>query len=254
MGMFAALQAAGSGMNVFKTWIDSTANNVANMNSISTTPGGEPFRTELVIAQANEDGSGPGAHVVEITHRVEDGSPEYEAGRKVGRHFAERGWAVITGGGPGVMEAANRGAREGGGLSIGFIIVLPLEQDENPYLDIEYTFHHFYARKVCFVRPSEGFVIFPGGFGTLDELYESLTLIQTGKIKHFPVVLFGTDYWGEMIEWIRGELLADGMISADDIELLHITDDAGEAVQLVLDCYERRCADDVPAPHKEDAQ
>jgi uncharacterized protein (TIGR00730 family) len=186
--------------------------------------------------------------------RVKEGSEPYEDARTVGRKFAEAGWAVVTGGGPGVMEAANRGAREGGGLSIGFNIVLPHEQHQNPYLDIEYTFAHFYARKVCFVRPSEGFVIFPGGFGTLDELYESLTLIQTGKIQHFPVVLYDSDYWGEMVDWIRGELLADGMISADDIELLHVTDDADEAVRLVLECYERRCADVPAEPRKADAQ
>ena len=186
--------------------------------------------------------------------RVHEGSAPYESARAVGKAFAEAGWSVVTGGGGGVMEGANRGAQEGGGQSIGFNIVLPHEQAPNPYLDIEYTFDHFYARKVCFVRPSEGFVIFPGGFGTLDELYESLTLIQTGKIKHFPVVLFDSDYWGEMLDWIKGELLADGMISADDLELLHVTDDVHEAVQLVLECYDRRCADDVPAPHKEDAQ
>ena len=186
--------------------------------------------------------------------RVAAGSKPYEEARAVGRRFAEAGWAVVTGGGGGVMAGANRGAKEGGGLSVGFNIVLPHEQSPNPYLDIEYTFDHFYARKVCFVRPSEGFVIFPGGFGTLDELYESLTLIQTGKIRHFPVVLFDSDYWGAMLDWIRGELLADGMISPDDIELLHVTDDVDETVRLVLECYERRCADDVPAPHKEDAQ
>ena len=152
------------------------------------------------------------------------------------------------------MEGANRGAQEGGGQSVGFNITLPHEQGSNPYLDIDYTFDHFYARKVCFVRPSEGFVIFPGGFGTLDELYESLTLIQTGKIRHFPVVLFDSDYWAEMLAWIRGELLADGMISPDDIELLHVTDDADEAVRLVLECYERRCAESPAAPQKEDAQ
>ena len=186
--------------------------------------------------------------------RVKEGSKPYEEARTVGRKFAEAGWAVVTGGGPGVMEAANRGAHEGGGLSVGFNIVLPHEQHQNPYLDIEYTFDHFYARKVCFVRPSEGFVIFPGGFGTLDELYESLTLIQTGKIQHFPVVLYDSDYWSEMVDWIRGELLADGMISPDDIELLHVTDDADEAVRLVLECYERRCADVPAEPHKADAQ
>jgi uncharacterized protein (TIGR00730 family) len=175
--------------------------------------------------------------------RVSEGSRPYEAARAVGRRFAEAGWAVITGGGPGVMEGGNRGAQEGGGLSVGFNIVLPHEQGGNPYCDISHTFEHFYARKVCFVRPSQGFVIFPGGFGTLDELYESLTLIQTGTILYFPVVLFDSDYWGEMVEWIRGELLADGMISASDIELLHLTDDPDSAVRHVLDCHERRRAE-----------
>jgi uncharacterized protein (TIGR00730 family) len=175
--------------------------------------------------------------------RVKEGSAPYEDARAVGKRFAERGWAVVTGGGGGVMEGANRGAQEGHGLSVGFNIVLPHEQAPNPYTDISYTFDHFYARKVCFVRPSEGFVIFPGGFGTLDELYESLTLMQTGTIKHFPVVLFGTEYWREMIDWIRGDLLANGMISADDLDLLHPTDDAEEAVDYVLAAYERRCED-----------
>jgi hypothetical protein len=186
--------------------------------------------------------------------RVAEGSEPYESARAVGRRFGEEGWAVVTGGGGGVMEGANRGVKEGGGLSVGFNIVLPHEQAPNPYLDIEHTFDHFYARKVCFVRPSEGFVIFPGGFGTLDELYESLTLIQTGKIKHFPVVLFDTAYWSPMLEWIKDAVLADGMISPDDIELLRLTDDVDSAVRHVLECYERRCADDPSAPHKEDAQ
>ena len=174
--------------------------------------------------------------------RAAEGSGPYEAARDVGRLFAEAGWAVITGGGPGVMEGGNRGAREGGGLSVGFNIKLPHEQGGNAYCDIVHTFDHFYARKVCFVRPSEGFIIFPGGFGTLDELYESLTLIQTRTILYFPVVLFDSDYWGEMVEWIRGELLADGMISASDIELLHLTDDPAAAVGHVLECHERRRA------------
>jgi uncharacterized protein (TIGR00730 family) len=186
--------------------------------------------------------------------RVHAGSEPYEAARQVGRLFARNGWAVITGGGGGVMEGANRGAQEGGGLSVGFNIYLPHEQRPNPYLDIAHTFDHFYARKVCFVRPSEGFVIFPGGFGTLDELYESLTLIQTGKIKHFPVVLFGGDYWSPMVEWIKEQLLADGMISPDDLDLLHLTDDIGSAVAHVLECYDRRCAENPHAPEKEDAQ
>ena len=170
--------------------------------------------------------------------RVAEGSKPYEEARKVGRRFGEAGWAVVTGGGPGVMEGANRGAQEGGGQSVGFNIVLPHEQGPNPYLDIEHTFDHFYARKVCFVRPAEGFVIFPGGFGTLDELYESLVLIQTGKIHHFPVVLFDSDYWAEMLDWIKDELLADGMISPADLELLRVTDDPDEAVRLVLASYE----------------
>jgi uncharacterized protein (TIGR00730 family) len=186
--------------------------------------------------------------------RVGEDSAPYREARAVARRFAEAGWAVITGGGPGVMEAANRGAKEGGGLSVGFNIRLPHEQRSNPYLDVAYTFDHFYARKVCFVKPAEGFVIFPGGFGTLDELYEALTLIQTGKVMHFPVVLFDRDYWQEMLDWIRGELLADGMISPDDLELLYATDDGEEAVRIVLDCYERRCADEAAAPRKADAQ
>jgi uncharacterized protein (TIGR00730 family) len=141
------------------------------------------------------------------------------------------------------MEAANRGAREAGALSVGFNIALPHEQASNPYLDISYTFQHFYARKVCFVKPSEGFVIVPGGFGTLDELFEALTLIQTGKVKMFPVVLFDSGYWQGLLGWLRDQPLAARMISGADVELLYLTDDVGEAVELVVDCYERRCAD-----------
>jgi uncharacterized protein (TIGR00730 family) len=174
--------------------------------------------------------------------RLGEGHPFYEAARAVGRRFAERGWAVITGGGPGLMEAGNRGAQEGGGLSVGFNIELPHEQDVNPYLDISHTFEHFYARKVCFVKPAEGFVIMPGGFGTLDELFEALTLIQTGKVLHFPIVLFDTDHWAEMLDWVRKELLDDRLISPGDVDLLSVTDDVEEVVEIVVDCYERRCA------------
>jgi uncharacterized protein (TIGR00730 family) len=186
--------------------------------------------------------------------RVDEGSAVYRHAREVGRRFAERGWAVITGGGPGVMEAANRGAKEGGGLSVGFNIELPHEQHSNPYLDIHYTFSHFYARKVCFVKPAEGFVIFPGGLGTLDELFEALTLIQTGKAQNFPVVLFDSDYWGELLDWIRGEVLADGMISEEDLELLHVTDDPAVAVDIVIEQYETRDAQVPAEPEKADAQ
>jgi uncharacterized protein (TIGR00730 family) len=186
--------------------------------------------------------------------RIGERHPAYAAARTTGQLFGKRGWAVVTGGGGGVMEAANRGAREGGGLSVGFNIELPHEQRPNDYLDVEYTFRHFYARKVCFVKPSEGFVIFPGGFGTLDEFYEALTLIQTGKVLHFPVVLFGSEYWGELLEWIRDEPLRERMISRDDVELLHLTDDADDAVRVVVECYDRRCAQVPAAAAKEDAQ
>lgn len=166
--------------------------------------------------------------------RVPEGDPAYEAARAAGRRFAEAGWAVITGGGGGVMEGGNRGAREGGGLSVGFNVELPHEQHSNPYLDISYTFRHFYVRKVCFVRPSQGFVIFPGGFGTLDELFEALVLIQTRKVLNFPVVLYDSSYWTGLVDWIRARLLPGGLIANGDVALLHVTDDVEEAVRLVL--------------------
>jgi hypothetical protein len=166
--------------------------------------------------------------------RVADGSQTYEAARETARLFAEAGLAVVTGGGPGVMEAANRGAKEGGGVSVGFNIMLPHEQGLNPYCDIGLTFKHFYARKTMFVKAAEGFVIFPGGFGTLDELFEALTLIQTGKIGTFPVVLFGTEYWAEMLAWIRERMLASALVSPGDLDLLWVTDEPAEAVARVV--------------------
>ena len=175
--------------------------------------------------------------------RVKEGAATYEAARETARLFAEAGLAVVTGGGPGTMEAANRGAKEGGGLSIGFNILLPHEQGLNPYCDISRTFKHFYVRKVMFVKAAEGFVIFPGGFGTMDELYEALTLIQTGKIGTFPVVLFDSDYWGEMLDWVRGEMLADGLVSPADLELLHLTDEPREAVQRIVEMIDARAAE-----------
>jgi uncharacterized protein (TIGR00730 family) len=170
--------------------------------------------------------------------RVSEGQHFYDLSRKVGGEFARAGWAVVTGGGPGIMEAANRGAQEAGGLSIGFNIRLPHEQAANPYIDLGLTFDHFYARKTMFVKAAEGFVIFPGGFGTMDELYESLTLIQVGKIFHFPVVLMDYDYWEEMVAWVRRELLGKKMISPDDLDLLSRTDDPAEAVRIVLEHHE----------------
>jgi uncharacterized protein (TIGR00730 family) len=175
--------------------------------------------------------------------RVLEGTPTYESARATGRIFAERGFAVVTGGGPGVMAAANRGCQEAGGLSVGFNIDLPHEQGLNAWCDVTMTFDHFYARKVMFVKAAEGFVIFPGGFGTQDELWEALTLIQTGKIGHFPVVLFDSDYWEELLGWVREEMLDDGLISPEDLDLLMLTGDPGEAAQLVISHYEERVAE-----------
>ena len=186
--------------------------------------------------------------------RVREGDAPYEQAREVARRFAEKGWAVVTGGGPGVMEAANRGAKDGDGLSIGFNIELPHEQFSNRYLDIALTFRHFYARKTMFVKAAEGFVVFPGGFGTADELFEALTLIQTGKVLHFPVVLFESAYWDELLDWFRDDLLRDRMISPEDVELLHVTDDPEDAVGRVVECYDRRCAHVPATPAKADAQ
>ena len=186
--------------------------------------------------------------------RVRAGHPAYDAALDVGRRFGEAGFVVVTGGGPGVMEAANRGAKQGGGLSVGFNIELPHEQHANPYLDVDLTFQHFYVRKTMFVKAAEGFVIFPGGFGTLDELFEALTLIQTGKVLHFPVVLFQRDYWQGLLEWINGSLLPQGMISPEDQDLLVVTDDPVEAVETVVTCYEDRCAGIPARPAKADAQ
>jgi uncharacterized protein (TIGR00730 family) len=186
--------------------------------------------------------------------RVGEGHPAYETARDVGRRFARAGFAVVTGGGPGVMEAANRGAKEGGGLSVGFNIVLPHEQESNPYLDVGLTFRHFYVRKTMFVKAAEGFVIFPGGFGTLDELFEALTLIQTGKILNFPVVLFDSDFWAGLVGWIQERLLAEGLISPEDEQLLFVTDDPDVAVATVVSCYEQRCAEAPAEPAKADAQ
>jgi uncharacterized protein (TIGR00730 family) len=183
--------------------------------------------------------------------RVGEDHPAYREAREVGKRLAEAGFAVVTGGGPGVMEAANRGAQEGGGLSVGFNIQLPHEQHSNPYLDIGLTFNHFYARKTMFVKAAEGFVIFPGGFGTLDELFESLTLIQTGKVLHFPVVLFDSGYWQPLLDWIAKRPLAEGMVSPEDVALITLTDDPAEAVATIVE----RHGTAMPAePEKADAQ
>ena len=175
--------------------------------------------------------------------RVGEQTPPYRAARETAGLFAQAGFAVVTGGGPGVMEAANRGCQEAGGLSVGFNIELPHEQGLNPYCDLSLTFKHFYARKVMFVKAAEGFVIFPGGFGTLDELFESLTLIQTGKIGSFPVVLCDTAYWAPMLDWIRTRMLEEGLVSAADLDLVHVTDLPAEAVDCVVSRFDARVAE-----------
>ena len=173
--------------------------------------------------------------------RFGEDHPMYAAARSMGKALAEAGFAVITGGGPGLMEAANRGAHEAGGLSIGCNIELPFEQSGNRYTDLSVNFRYFFVRKTMFVKYSNGFVIFPGGFGTLDELFESLTLVQTRKIKRFPIVLFGSSYWKGLLEWIKETLLAEGTISPEDLNLLVVTDSIDEARDIMLDCFETRC-------------
>jgi uncharacterized protein (TIGR00730 family) len=164
--------------------------------------------------------------------RVVEGTAEYELGRRIGRELGERGFCVITGGGPGAMEAANRGAAEAGATSVGLNIELPHEQGGNPYQSVALEFHYFFTRKIMFVRYANAFVVLPGGFGTLDELFEALVLIQTGKIRHFPVVLVGSAFWGGLVSWIREQLVARGLVSPEDLDLFTITDDVDEVVAI----------------------
>ena len=166
-----------------------------------------------------------------------ESDPMYQAAREVGGLLAKAGFAVITGGGPGIMEAANRGSREARGLSIGCNIELPREQATNPYVDVSVNFRYFFCRKTMFMKYSEGFVLFPGGLGTLDELFEALTLIQTGKLKRFPVVLFGSAYWTGLLDWVRSQVLAGGKIDPADLGLLRVTDAPREAVGLIVEYY-----------------
>jgi uncharacterized protein (TIGR00730 family) len=169
--------------------------------------------------------------------------PSYKSARRLGAGLAKAGYAVITGGGPGIMEAANRGCHEAGGLSIGCNIELPMEQGLNQYVDLGVEFRYFFVRKTMFVKYADAFIIYPGGFGTLDELFEALTLIQTRKIRDFPVILIGSDYWGGLIEWVRGTLLAQAAITPEDVDLLRITDDPDEACRIV-DAYAKQHRDE----------
>jgi uncharacterized protein (TIGR00730 family) len=165
--------------------------------------------------------------------RTKPGHPSYLAAEELGGKLAAAGYAVITGGGPGIMEAANKGCHEAGGTSVGLGIELPFEQAMNPWVDLGMVFRYFFARKTCFLKYSIGYVGMPGGYGTLDEIFEAVTMIQTGKITSFPLVLFGTDYWTPMLHWIQNTLAADGKIGPDDADLFHLTDDVDEVVELI---------------------
>jgi uncharacterized protein (TIGR00730 family) len=191
----------------------------------------ERVRQELVMGFDALAGLGPAICAFGSARTPAD-DPEYALARDVGRRIGEAGYATITGGGPGAMEAANRGARDAGSTSVGLNIELPHEQAPNPYLDISLTFHYFFVRKLMFVRYSTGLVVFPGGFGTLDELFEVMTLIQTGKAVDHPVVLVGSDYWSGLLDWLRSRLLDEGRISAEDFEIATLCDDPAEIVSI----------------------
>ena len=165
--------------------------------------------------------------------RTKVDSPEYATGVEVGRRLAEAGYAVITGGGPGAMEAGNKGALDGDGLSVGLGIELPFEQGLNDYVDLGLNFRYFFVRKTMFVKYARGFIVLPGGFGTLDELFEALTLVQTQKVTSFPIVLLGTAYWSGLVDWLRNTVIGEGKASVGDLDLLQVTDSAAEAVEII---------------------
>ncbi len=167
--------------------------------------------------------------------RTATSDPMYAAAERLGGELARHDFTVITGGGPGIMEAANKGAQEAGGFSVGCSIELPHEQDTNAYCDLVIDFHYFFVRKMMFLKYAQGFVIFPGGYGTLDELFEALTLAQTGKIEHFPIILFGVDYWTELVDWLGKRVLGAENIAPADLELVEITDDVDRTVRLLME-------------------
>lgn len=169
--------------------------------------------------------------------RIQPDSPTYEAAVETARLLAEAGFGIITGGGPGIMEASNKGAQDGGNLSIGCNIELPFEQSANPYLDVSLDFSYFFVRKTMFIKYSSAFIIFPGGYGTMDEFFEAMTLIQTRKVSHFPVILYDSVYWSGLLEWMRTTMLAEGMVSPQDLDLLRISDDPAEICQWVTEAH-----------------
>jgi uncharacterized protein (TIGR00730 family) len=184
----------------------------------------------------------PAAVSVFGSARTKADDPEYATARALGGALARAGFAVITGGGPGAMEAVNRGASEAGGVSVGLGIELPFEQSLNDWVDVGINFRYFFARKTMFVKYAQAFVIMPGGFGTLDEMFEALTLVQTQKVTRFPVILMGTSYWRGLIDWMRETLLAEGKINAPDLDLIHVTDDVDDAVARIVDAELARSA------------
>jgi uncharacterized protein (TIGR00730 family) len=206
--------------------------------------GQESWRSLRILAEFVEGFEAlrdlPPALTVFGSARVQECDPEYEDARTFARAAAEAGFAIITGGGPGVMEAANRGCREGGGVSVGCNIELPYEQHLNDFVDLGIDFRYFFVRKMMFVKYAEAFVVFPGGFGTLDELFEALTLVQTGKVVHFPIVLYGSDYWRGLDNWLRDRPLAQGKIDPGEVDLFHVCDDPHEAVAHIREVLDRR--------------
>ncbi len=214
----------------------------AHASEISDATRVQRMSAELAMGFRELDGLRRGVSVFGSA-RTAPGSPEYELARELGRRLADAGFAVITGGGPGAMQAANRGAREAGGHSIGLNIDLPFEHaDAAEWVDQSLDFHYFFCRKVMFVRYANAFVVLPGGYGTFDELFEALCLIQTEKIRSFPVILVGTAYWSGLVDWLRERVAADGKIGADDLDLLHVTDDLDAVVQRVLVAAEEQGA------------
>ena len=193
---------------------------------------------------------GPAISVFGSARTTRD-DPMYALAEELGRGLSDAGFAVITGGGPGIMEAANKGACENGGVSVGLGIELPFEAGLNAYVDVGINFRYFFARKTMFVKYAQGFIVLPGGFGTFDELFEALTLVQTQKVTSFPIILMGTDYWSGLVDWIRGTVLTGGKVSAPDLDMFHVTDDVADAVAIVEEARRRHRP---VAPEDEDFQ
>ena len=211
------------------------------MEDLRTSETWRVFRSQSELIDGIESLHNLGAAVsIFGSSRLREDSPFYQAAQRVARTLADAGLSVITGGGPGVMEAANKGAFDGKGVAIGLNIQLPHEQSANPYQDISQTFQHFFARKVMFVKFTAAYVVMPGGFGTLDELFEALTLVQTGKIANIPIILVGSKFWSGLADWVRDRLVGEGMDSPEDIALMRILDRPEEVVEAIFSHYEKR--------------